>query len=312
MKEMIRIFVIITFIEIVIVGLVLYYFSGPISYVPYEACGFSCEIPEGSKIQIVEEDSWHQHHFVKQGQGSITINHTDLFNTPEYVFTHLEKSIGNPNYSKSVNVYDNGKFYLLCSGKSTRRYIYIFTVGEEVFWMESRVGFSTLRIYKDSLDHLLETFVYHGEATSSNLKTEMESINPEIVKYSQELTFLLLFILAITVGAFALAIILMGKFSKMPDLPGEIIKRKAEGVYIVIKGPFARKGTMGWIALTETELLIKPLSLKLQRVGIEDLRNTEILHKRNKKYLIVKINKWTYQIALSNALMWDTEIKSMI
>mgnify|MGYP006978976887 CR=1 FL=1 len=54
-------------IEVIVIGGLILFFTWPVTYTPYEADGFSCEIPAGAAPEIIEQFGWKKHRIKKKG-----------------------------------------------------------------------------------------------------------------------------------------------------------------------------------------------------------------------------------------------------
>lgn len=310
MRELIKIFVIMFLVMLIGILIVDYFVSRPIKYIDFSACSFSCEIPDGAKTGTITEYGWHKHIF--QGPGTIYISHMEVDKNPDELFTHYEQFIQSPVYTEEIKIFDNGKFYLIARGKNYRCYIYLFTVGNEIFWIEDTVKNSSILRYKHVVDHLLLTFSWKDQRPSPDLAKNLKATDAKIFRWTQDLTTLLFLILGLIAIIFFVTTVCMMWFAKVPALPNRMIRRKAEGVYIYFKGPFlTRKGTLGWVVLTDTSLIIKPLAYKKQEISGPELDKVSLESKGSRQFLKVELEKWTYHLHLPDTILWEAEIREM-
>ncbi len=133
-----------------------------VSWTQFEAADFHGSVPAGPR-SFVEEHGWHKRNFSGFGQLYISTRrfagnaHNEILFYRQYV---------DPVFEADVKVFENGRFLIEKHGKG-RKYIYIFSVDDRLFWVENYAARSSLRAFKDVVDDVLRRLVINGKMVSS-------------------------------------------------------------------------------------------------------------------------------------------------
>ncbi len=90
MKNIIRIFMIVLAIEVIVVGGIILYLSGPIDYSRYDSDHFSCEIPDGGRLQVFDEYGWRKHQL--DAKGIMYFSHMKMNRAPKETLSYLQQT----------------------------------------------------------------------------------------------------------------------------------------------------------------------------------------------------------------------------
>ncbi|MBM4386504.1 MAG: hypothetical protein FJ088_02125 [Deltaproteobacteria bacterium] len=252
---------------ILAISAVVLHFSEPPGFTKYESDGFSCEVPEGSEHSDAQENGWHKHIF--KGYGDLYISHARFGTNFQAVLMDFQERFFNRTaFSQDIKVFENGKFFLNKRGK-TRSYIYVFSVGDEVFWVEMFAKHSTLQAYKEIADNVVKTFKYGSLASNASLADDIEAINKKIEIHSQSYPMFFAMMITIPLIVFAVSFAI---FYFVGRMPAEAFKLKAlyrkSHLFVNVKRRwYMNRGTPG--ALVVTDQFLKIYVMGREKCSIE-------------------------------------------
>ncbi len=306
-----RLIALVFFIEIASLAVVAFFFLRPVIYTEYQGDGFTCLVPADSQVMVFEEQEWHKHHFT--GKGTLYISHRALKGTFEEEVEQLGKHLQGAVFQQEIEIFEDGWFFLFAGGKSWRKYIYLFSVGQEVFWVENLSRYSTLLTYKEVVDRVVATLNVHGRDSNYNLPIAIKDINRGIVRYSQSPVLFFSLMAAIMLG---LLVFIAGLFSfagSMPSLdPGQMVIRQEKWVYVTIRGPWKYKGTTGALVLTTEALTLYYFRRPMMTLSRGDIEKISLGEKKGKSFLMIQEDNGSFQIQVADARLWMSEITSQL
>jgi len=304
-----RLFTLIIIIDFAAMGIFVFLFDRPVSYMEYQGDGFSCQIPENATPLVFGEYDWHKHSFSEKGE--LYISHYRFQGTFEEELEKLGQYLKGAVFQQEIKIFDNGRFFLYARGKSWRKYVYVFSCDKEIFWVENSIGSSTLLTYKEVADRVVTTMKISGKDPDSALAAAITDINKQIVRYTQSPAVLLGiigFVLLATTLILPASLIYLG--GMVPDLEGTTIIRKERWVYVVIRGPLKYKGTFGTLVLSMEGLTLYYFRRPLLSLSREAGEQVSVGMKGGKSFLVVEEGKQSFQIHVTDPLLWMNDISS--
>ncbi len=217
----------------------------PVRWVVFEGDAFSCRVPDGPYSKI-EENGWHKNRFT--GASRLYVSTRPLAGEAQEQIRHYRQYV-RPAYEAEISVFGDGRFFLEKRGKS-RRYIYLFTAGDALFWVENFVRGSTLRTYKDILDEVVASLEVGGRTVGTEFGRRVDEINRAIVWYSQgeNLLLALMFGLPSAIIVFV-ALPILAFIGKLPKFKEQRPVRSAQNLFAWVRSPGRINGTLVAMAL---------------------------------------------------------------
>ncbi len=309
MNKIIKLTSLIIGIELIILSIVFYFLSKPINYLYYEGDIFNCKIPEYSKKKIFQRGLWKIHYFF--GKGHIYIAHKKIKISPEDEIRMWENYLKNSSYKKHIKVYEDGMFFLLTGKRKFRRYIYIFTVSDTVFWLENTWN-STDRCYKDALDQILLSFKIGNFSKNQKLDFEINVINKEIIRYSQSVKVVFFMLVPIMIGIMILSVVIMIYSGRLPSRLPEMPIRKEEFVYTNFKTTFSSQYSLSAIALFQETFQIFIFRKPKFIIKKGEFEAINLIKGRNEDFLEVKTKKCKIKLFVKSPQLWYSTIESTL
>jgi len=306
-----RIITLIVFFEICTFAAAAYFFMRPVTYSEYRGDGFTCLVPAGESPMVFEEYGWQKHYFT--GKGSLYISHRTFEGTFDEEVERLGRHLHGAAFQKKIAVFDDGWFFLYARGRSRRKYIYLFSVGQEVFWVENATSHSTLLTYKEVADRVVTSLTVNGRNSEPDLPVHISHINREIIRHTQGP--LLLFgviggIMLIIPAVLAVVFVIAGLPPSLP--PGRMPIMQEKNVYITIRGPWKYKGTVGCLVLTPDALTLYCFKRPMLTISKEDIGKISLEETRGKPFLAIMQNGTRFHINVADARMWMTAVRSQL
>jgi hypothetical protein len=197
-----------------------------VSWTEFRGDGFTCTVPGGQRTYR-EENGWKKNIF--SDYGLMYISTFPLSGNPDSALSDLRKYL-KPVYEKEIRIIENGHFFLEKAGKNLK-YVYLFTAGNTIFWLENSSAHSPLRFYKDILDDVVRSISVGSRSISSDFETTTEQINSDIILYAQSEPVFIAFLLAISILPVLLIVSILSLISRSAR---KKLTEKYKGQYILI------------------------------------------------------------------------------
>ena len=302
-----KLFALIVVADCVLMGLFAFFFARPVSYVEYSGDDFQCMVPAGSAELVFEEDGWNKNYFSEKGE--LYISHYRFQGTFDEELQKLGTYLKGAVFQQDVKIFDNGRFFLYAHGKSWRKYLYLFSCGQEIFWVENTSRHSTLLTYKEVADRAVITMKIRGRGSDASLTAVVSEINGKIIRYAQS-PVLLLGILGAVFLATTLVLpgILIYAGGIVPALEEGKIIRMERRVYVSIRSPWTYKGTYGTLVLTTEGLALYYFRRPMVTFGKGEGNRVSLGEKGGKSFLVVQKGKQTFRIYATDPYLWMNDI----
>ncbi len=292
-------------------AVVAFFLLQPVPYKEYQGDGFTCTVPAGSPGLLFEEYGWHKHNFA--GKRDLYISHRSLEGSFQEEVELLGKHLQGAAFQKRIRVFDDGWFFLFARGKSWRKYIYLFPVGQEVFWVESATRHSTMLTYKEVADRVVTSLDVGGRTCDPSLPGVIEEVNREILRYSQSPRLLFSILAASMIGLTVFVGGILSLAGSIPSLPSGQIPIRQEGrIYLVTRSKWKYQGTMGALVLTSEALILYYFRRPICSLSRGEQEKLSLGDKRGKSFLEIQEGKKTFQIHVSDPHAWLNEIRSQL
>ena len=292
-------------------GLFVFLFARPVTYTEYHGRDFQCMVPTGSTALVFEENGWDKNVF--SGKGELYISHYRFEGTFDQELQTLSKYLKGAVFQQDVQVFDNGRFFLYAHGKSWRKYLYLFSCGQEIFWVENTSRHSTLLTYKEVADRAVVTMKIGGRGSDASLPAAIAEVNGKIVRYTQSPGLLLALLgasfLATTLVLPAVLIYVGGV---VPALEESQIIRMERWVYVSTRAPWTYKGTYGTLVLTTEGMTLYYSRWSLVSVARGEGSRVSLGEKRGRSFMVVQEGKKTFRIFVAEPYLWMNDISNLL
>lgn len=275
----------------------------PVSWIEFEGDGFRCMVPAGPQ-SFIEEHGWQKRIFT--GMGQLYISTRPREGSPDDQIASNTQYI-RPSFEAEIKIFDDGRFFMEKYGKG-RRYIYLFTAGDRFFWVENSMRTSSLRTYKDVVDHVIASLVVDGRRISPDFAAAVKEVNRKIIWHSQSQRLLGVLMFGLPLGIVVLVIIPLVLFGgKLPDFHGRKPVKAAENLFAWFRTPFSLNGTLAAVALFDDRFVVytwrKPRVVITREEG-------HVSSVTGEDKIVVRKGRTTATIDIEHARSWLAEMSS--
>ncbi len=304
-----RIMTLVFLIDLLVLAILGFFLFQPVSYTEYQGDGFTCSVPAGEQTLPFEQWGWHKHHFT--GKGELYVSHRPLSGTFEEEAQELGQYLQGAAFQQEIRVVDDGRFFVFSRGKSWRKYVYLFSVDQEVFWVENLGKHSTMLTYKEVADRVLTTLVVGEQASHPSLPVAIANINREILWISQSPMLLFRILAGFLVGVSALVASLLSLSGAIPPRSfGPIAIRQEGNIYLVTRSPGKYQGTFGALVLTSEALTLFCFKRPVVTLSRGEREKISLEQKRGKTFLVIQEGNKVFQIHVADPYVWMNDIGS--
>lgn len=282
-----------------------YLLPDPVSWTTYSKDRFTCQVPEGNN-RFVEEGGWHKHIF-ESGRSRLYVSVRPLQGAPDEAIQYYRVNYLNPVFESRITVFENGRFFLGSRGKS-RRYIYIFSVAGQLFWVENYVRGSSLRTYKDYLDNVVESLEVSGRRVQPGFALRARELNGRIIWHSQGPRLIGGLMFGLPAALIIAVMILVMMFAgRLPDFEGRRPVLSAENVLVWFRRRVGVNGTLAAAALFDDRFEV--YTWKQSRMVITPGTGT-VSVEQGKDRIVARLGSLSASIEVENAGRWLAELSA--
>ncbi len=274
----------------------------PVQWVAFQGEGFTCRVPAGPR-SLVEGNGWHKNIFA---DGRLYLSTRPAEGDAEDQIAAYRHYL-NPAYEAAIPVFDNGRFFLEKKGKF-RRYVYLFTSGDNFFWIENSIQGSTLRTYKDILDEVINSLNVGGRSVSPEFQIRKEQINKAIQWYSQgeDLLFTLMMGIPVVI-ILIISLVVLPFIGKLPNFRDKRPIRTATNLFAWVRRPGRINGTLTAMALFEDRLVVYIWRRPFMTITRHD---GTVAHIAGKQSIVLRQGNKKATVDVDYPLRWLSELSA--